>query len=275
MLNARDNLKETYDRNGYVFPIRVFPDEEADRYRKCYLEYVQSIREELAELKPREEYRFFAEAHAYLPWVYEMATSTGVLDAVEAILGPDLMIWDSRWFAKPPRSSSYVSWHQDGVYYGLTPPNVATAWIALTRSGGENGAMQVIPGSHRGPQLPHEDKPSDTNILARGQEISVQIRREEAVTLELKPGEMSIHHVGIIHGSEANRSDAWRIGLAVRFITPDVVQNAEQSFAMLVRGEDRFGHFTLFDKPAAAEGAAMAEARVRIIDQVYGNLMRK
>ena len=98
----------------------------------------------------RDRYIYFAETHAYLPWAYALATHPNVLDAVESLLGPDLLIWDSRWFTKRPGDGTYVSWHQDGTYWALDPPKVSTAWISLARSFPGNGAMQVVPGSHTG-----------------------------------------------------------------------------------------------------------------------------
>src|SRR5439155_1099021 len=83
----------------------------------------------------------FAETHAYLPWVFELASHPRVLDAVEPILGPDLLIWDSRWFTKQPGDPTYITWHQDGTYWALDPPKACTAWIALSRSNEANGAM--------------------------------------------------------------------------------------------------------------------------------------
>jgi ectoine hydroxylase-related dioxygenase (phytanoyl-CoA dioxygenase family) len=192
---------------------------------------------------------------------------------VESILGPDLMIWDSRWFVKPARSATFVSWHQDGVYFRLNPPNVATAWIALSPSTRKNGCMQVVPASHSGQMLAHQDTDCDVNALARGQEIVVDVDAASAVSLELQPGEMSIHHVGTVHGSLPNASDEPRIGLAVRFITPDVVQDVEQSYAMLVRGNDRYGHFQRFEVPTNNDFTSIERLRGEVVSKIYANLL--
>jgi ectoine hydroxylase-related dioxygenase (phytanoyl-CoA dioxygenase family) len=243
------------------------------RFRACYDEYANSLAKELQSIPPRKQYLYFSETHAFLPWAYELATQAQVLDAVASILGRDLMIWDSRWFVKPARSATFVSWHQDGVYFRLNPPNVATAWIALSPSTRENGCMQVVPGSHRGQMLPHQDTDCEANALARGQEILIDVDPQSVVPLELQPGEISIHHVGTVHGSLPNESDEPRIGLAVRFITPDVVQNVQHSYAMLVRGSDRFGHFERFEVPTGRDRATIDALRGAVVNKIYANLL--
>ncbi|MGH9447351.1 MAG: phytanoyl-CoA dioxygenase family protein, partial [Terriglobia bacterium] len=108
----------------------------------------------------------------------------------------------------------------------------------------------VIPGSHKGPLLPQVETYARDNALSRGQEIAVKVDESRAVDLVLEPGEMSLHDIGIVHGSNANQSEKPRIGLAVRFITPEVIQDgAERQMAQLVRGSDGFGHFDFVDPP--------------------------
>ncbi len=263
-----------YEREGYLCPVRVLDGGEVERFRAAYDDYERSLGEQLASVPPRDRYVFFAETHAYLPWAFELASHPRVLDAVESILGPDLMIWDSRWFTKKPRDPTYITWHQDGTYWALDPPHVCTAWIALSRSLEANGAMKVIPGSHLGENLPHRDTYAEENALARGQEIAVEVDEARAVPLVLEPGELSLHHIGVVHGSEPNRSDEPRIGFAVRFVAPQVRQAAESAMALLVRGEDRYGHFDLLERPTDASPDAIARRRDEIVTRMYGNLMK-
>jgi ectoine hydroxylase-related dioxygenase (phytanoyl-CoA dioxygenase family) len=132
----------------------------------------------------------------------------------------------------------------------LTPPNVTTAWIALSVSDTSNGCLRVIPGTHRGDLLPQRETYGADNMLSRGQEIAVAVDETAAVDLVLRPGQFSLHHVGIVHGSGPNQSDGPRIGLAVRYLSPDVFQQgAHRDLAVLVRGRDRYGHFDLVDLP--------------------------
>lgn len=263
-----------YEANGYLAPIPVLGDDEVEPLLSAYHEYERSLARRMKTVPARDQYLFLAETHAYLPWAYELVSQPRALDAIESILGPNLLVWDTRWFTKRPRDSAYVSWHQDGTYWALDPPLACTAWIALSRSNRGNGAMQILPGSHQTGQLPHQDTFAADNVLARGQDISVEVDESKTVTICLMPGEMSIHHIGVVHGSKPNISDEWRIGLAVRYIAPEVRQRGERPIGMLVRGEDRFGHFELLDHPPAETTAAQIEARrPEIIQRMYRNLL--
>jgi ectoine hydroxylase-related dioxygenase (phytanoyl-CoA dioxygenase family) len=142
-----------------------------------------------------------------------------------------------------------VSWHQDSTYWGLSKPDVVTAWVALTPSNESNGAMAFIPGTHTSDQIPHRDTFAKNNLLTRGQEVAVDVDERQAVTVVLEPGEISLHHVRVIHGSPANPSPDRRIGFAVRYIPTSVAQVAGEDSASLVRGEDRFHHFELEPRP--------------------------
>lgn len=266
-------LVERYEADGYVFPLRALDESDVSRFRSEYDAYEEGIGEQLATIPARDRYVFFAETHAFLPWAYELATQPAVLDAVESLIGPDLLIWDSRWFTKRPRDPTYISWHQDGTYWELSPPKVCTAWIALSRSFTGNGAMQVVPRSHVGGQLPHVDTFHEANALARGQEIAVDVDEATAVTLTLEPGEMSIHHIGVIHGSKPNTSDESRIGLAVRFIAAEVKQAVDDPIAMLVRGNDVQGNFDLLEPPTGTAPEEIEAKRAEVIRRFYSNVM--
>jgi ectoine hydroxylase-related dioxygenase (phytanoyl-CoA dioxygenase family) len=229
------------------------------RFRSRFEEYERSIALELDRRPPREHRRFFTDTHTFLPWVYELASHPRVLDAAGSVLGPDLLVWSTQWFPKRPGDPSFVSWHQDGTYWTLDPPRVCTAWIAISRSDDANGCMRVVPGSHAGGQLPHRDTFAAANVLSRGQEIAVEVDESQARSLVLAPGEISLHHIGIVHGSRPNRSDEPRIGLAVRFVAPDVRQGTDTPHAMLVRGRDAFGHFQLLEPPLEVGDEAKLE----------------
>jgi non-heme Fe2+,alpha-ketoglutarate-dependent halogenase len=266
-------LVDRFEADGYVFPLRALDESDVSRFRGAYDAYEEGLGEQLATIPARDRYVFFAETHAFLPWAYELATQPAVLDAVESLIGPDLLIWDSRWFTKRPGDPTYISWHQDGTYWELSPPKVCTAWIALSRSFTGNGAMQVVPRSHVGGQLPHVDTFDEANALARGQEIAVDVDEGDAVTLTLEPGEMSIHHIGVVHGSKPNTSDESRIGLAVRFIAAEVKQSVDDPMAMLVRGSDAHGNFDLLEPPTGTAPEEIDAKRKEVIRRFYSNVM--
>jgi non-haem Fe2+, alpha-ketoglutarate-dependent halogenase len=239
-----------YRERGYYSAVRVFSDSETQEFRERFLDYLSRNQERISGLPPREQAVVMTQTHLLLQWVFRMVSNSNVLDAVEGVLGPNITVWSSQWFPKMPGDKTYISWHQDATYWGLHPPNVTTAWIAVSESCPENGCMRVIPGSHQGPLLPQVETYARDNALSRGQEIAVKVDESRAADLVLQPGEMSLHHIGIVHGSNPNNSEKPRIGLAVRFISPEVVQDgAERQIAVLVRGRDDFGHFDLIDPP--------------------------
>jgi len=198
-------------------------------------------------------------AYITLPALEQVVRCPAILDAVEALLGPDLLCRGASLFYKPAGSPDYVSWHQDALYWGIEPAEVVTAWLALTPSTAENGALEVLPGSHLGALLPHAPADAGGNLLRRAQTISLPIDPAAVRRLTLRPGEISLHHVKLAHGSGPNGSDRARVGLAIRYM-PTHVRNVtgEPRHALLVRGEDRFHHFLpepadwRYPRPAAA-----------------------
>lgn len=231
-----------YARDGYLFPIRVLAPEEAEG---CWRR-MQSLRRE----RPEDAATAFSfNPHYLLPWLYDLARHPRILDAVERVLGPDLLVWSTGFFNKTPHDPSYVSWHQDSTYWGLEPPDVASAWIAFTPSRRANGCMRVAPGTHTLGQIAHVDGFAAENLLSRGQEVRVDVDESEAVDVELAPGEMSLHHVRIVHGSNPNPTDTPRIGFVVRYVAAHCRQIGGRVPAALVRGEDRYGHFDPLPRP--------------------------
>jgi len=267
-------LSQTYSRNGYFFPIPVLSSDDLQYFLRKYMDFYEHSRQRLAQLPPKEHFSILSETHASLNWVYRIASYPAVLDAVSSILGPNLMIWGSRWFSKMPGDKTYISWHQDATYWGLHPPEVTTAWIALSESNSENGCMRVVPGTHLGGMLPQNETYAPDNALSRGQEIAVEVDESQAVDICLQPGEMSLHHIGIVHGSQVNRSSKPRIGIAVRYITPQVKQDGERSLAMLVRGRDDYGHFERVDPPIA-DDFAVADVQTEAVKRMMNSVMQK
>jgi chlorinating enzyme len=233
---------ERFRNEGYLSPVRIMSEDEA-----------ASIRARLEEFESRTGGPLRGDlrhkTHLLFPWLADLVRNPKILDAVEDLYGSDLLCWTSNFFIKEARNPAFVSWHQDSTYWGLSAPDVVTAWVALTPSNEANGAMQVMPGTHTMDQLPHRDTFDKHNLLTRGQEIEVQVDPSKAVILTLQPGEMSLHHVRLVHGSPANPSDDRRIGFAIRYIPTRVSQTAGEDSATLVRGEDHLHHFELEAQP--------------------------
>ena len=230
---------ENYPSNGFACPISVLSTEEAEGFAEHFME-LKHTQPDIV------DQALGTNCHLLFPSLYEIAQRPAVLDPVEQVIGPNILLWSAGFFIKYPQTKSFVSWHQDSTYWGLEPPDIVTAWVAFTPSNLKNGCMQVVPGSHLRGQLQHQDTFADTNMLSRGQEIAVDVENEEVESIVLEPGQMSLHHVRIFHGSKANHTNAPRIGFAIRFIPTHVRQNGGRTHALLVRGKDEYNHF---DRP--------------------------
>jgi non-heme Fe2+,alpha-ketoglutarate-dependent halogenase len=228
-------MLDRYERDGIVFPIQVLSESEVAEFRGAL------------ELVAGEKPRRMDNLHLSLPWAYRLASHEAVLDAVESLLGPEILIDGNLVFYKPAHDASYASWHQDSVYSGwhLTPS--VSAWIALTVSEQANGCMRVLPGSHKQGLLEH-DNIQDPNLLnKRGERLRMDVDESQAVNVVLKPGEMSLHHTNIVHGSNPNTSDGPRIGFIVRFVT-NLSTNRERQ-VMRARGNADCSHLRLVQPP--------------------------
>jgi non-heme Fe2+,alpha-ketoglutarate-dependent halogenase len=244
-----------YHAQGCLFPLRVLSPEAAADYRRR----LEAVEAEGPEVKQMLRHK----PHLVLTFLDELARHPAVLDAVEGVLGPNILCWGSSFFTKEPGTTDYISWHQDLTYWGLEPADIVTAWIALSPSTPESGCMRVVPGTHTQEVVAHRDTFAEHNMLSRGQEIAVEVDEDHAVDVVLRPGEMSLHHVKLFHGSNPNRSADRRIGFAVRYLPTYVRQvvGAKDS-AMLVRGVDAYHHFEPESPPAAdLDPAAVAHYR--------------
>ena len=253
-----DGTAARYWDQGYLAPIPVIPPGEAQAMR-AELEALERDWLDAGLPRPLNQYKR-VNAHCVIPLAARVASDPRVLDVVEGILGPDILVWSAEFFIKEPRTTQVVTMHQDLTYWGMgETSDQVTAWVALSPATRASGCMDFVPGSHKNPILPHVDSFDQNNLLSRGQEVAVEVAEADRVPIELQPGEMSLHHGLMIHGSGPNVSDDRRIAVAIRFINPRVVQNvAERDYAMLVRGVDLLGHHTHFAAPASALSAAYA-----------------
>jgi chlorinating enzyme len=131
-----------YEKEGYYSPKRVLDNHETTQFLVYFNHYLAENAERLRTLLPRDRSVVFLETHSFLNWVYRIVSHPRILDAVEDILGSNILVWSSHWFPKLPGEKTYVSWHQDAVYWGLHPPKVTTAWVALSESTPANGCMR-------------------------------------------------------------------------------------------------------------------------------------
>ena len=255
-----------YSHDGYYFPVPVLGTGEAADYRRRLEQHEAKTGNPL-------QGNWRHKTHLLFTWADALVHHPKILDAVEDVIGPDILCWTTNFFIKEANNPGFVSWHQDSTYWGLDPDDVITAWVAFTDATPENGYMQFIPGSHKVEQLPHVDTFHKDNLLSLGQEIAVEVDKSKAVGIPLRAGEMSLHHIKLVHGSEPNRTHDRRIGLAIRYIPTYVRQTKVRDSAMLVRGADKYHHFDYEPRPGAdldeAALAAHADAVARQVKALY------
>lgn len=243
-------LSAQYWQDGFLFPLPVMQPSEAKEMR-AELEGIERDWLDAGLPLPLNTYKRI-NANIVMPLAHRIATHRGVLDAVEGILGPDILIFSAEFFIKEPRTTQIVSMHQDLTYWGLgAVDGLVTAWIALSPATPTSGCMDFVRGSHKQAILPHEDTFDDNNLLSRGQEVRVDVAEADKVNIEIHPGQMSLHHGLTIHGSGPNSSDDRRIAAVVRYMRPDIVPEKGPVEAMLARGSDTSGHARLIPAPTA------------------------
>ena len=243
-----------YHQDGFLCPVPAFTEPET----ATWLTRLEALEAEdggklsvASNIKP----------HIVHPWLADLVRRPEILDPVESLLGPDLLLWGAGFFTKNPHDGKIVSWHQDSTYWGLSEPTIVTAWIAFTPSTVRAGCMRVVPGTHTIDQVPHRDTHAANNLLSRGQEIAVDVDENSAVDLVLSPGQMSLHHVRLFHGSGVNEAPHRRIGLALRYIPTHIRQTGpHQDSATLVRGTDHFHNFLPEPAPHHADSRAFHAA---------------
>jgi non-heme Fe2+,alpha-ketoglutarate-dependent halogenase len=244
------SIAERFERDGCAHPIRVLTEAEA---RAACTEYARFQALCVAHLGAEQRFK----GHLLALWLDRIVHHPAILDVVETILGPDILCWSSDFFVKPPQSRGFVSWHQDSTYAGLSPVDrIVNCWLALSPALPVNGCLQAVRGTHRLGQLAHENTHSPDNMLFFGQTARIEIDPARVVSMALEPGEMSLHHMAVVHGSLPNLSPIPRVGLVLRYVAAEVRQAKARDSATLVRGADRFGHFDLEPRPAVDFGPA-------------------
>ena len=243
-------VAEEYAERGFVSAMDILTEAEAEHHRS-------RLEKAEADIGPL-HYR--AKVHTVMASPLALATHPRILDIVEALIGPNILLYDVEYIVKEPHTPSFVSWHQDLTFWGLSDDLQVSLWLALSPATAESGCMRMIPGSHKSGMIEHVTSDDGENVLLQGQTVS-NVDERGAVMCALKPGQASFHHGWTLHASMPNHSADRRIGLNAQFIAPHIRQTKHDlDSAMLVRGEDRYHHFKT-DRPA--EGDFEPEALVR------------
>lgn len=228
-----DQLARNYERDGYISGVPILSEDEAGRHR-IVLEDREATDGKL---------HFKSKVHTVMTSPFELATHPKVLDVVEALIGPDILLYDVTYIVKEPHTDAFISWHQDLTFWGLSDDAQVSMWLALSPATEASGCMRMIPGSHKNGACAHVTYDDNSNILLQSQTVH-GVDESRAVICPLQPGEASFHHGWALHASMPNRSGDRRIGLNVQYLAPHVRQTKhDRDSAILVRGQDRFGNF--------------------------------
>ena len=236
------NQLKQYEDEGFISPINIFSKNKAKEIRN----EIELIEKEMPEeLNKSGRYN----AHLISPLLDEVTHNSKILDAVESLIGEDILVCGTTLFIKNPNEKGYVSYHQDAKYIGLEPHNWVTAWVAVTDSNENNGCMRMWSGSHKDNLKEHDQKFNEGNLLTRGQTVN-HVPKEETTPLILEAGQMSLHHPTVVHGSGLNKSDDRRIGFVIQsYIGANVKQVLGKNSVQIARGNDNFNFHEKIGRP--------------------------
>ena len=236
------NQLKQYENEGFVSPINILSKEKAKEIRN----EIELIENKIpGELEKSGRYN----AHLISPLLDEVTHNSKILDAVQSLIGENILVCGTTLFIKNPKEKGFVSYHQDAKYIGLEPHNWVTAWVAITDSNEKNGCMRMWSGSHKDNLKEHDQKFNEGNLLTRGQTVK-NVPKEKTTALILEAGQMSLHHPTVVHGSELNKSNDRRIGFVIQsYIGTNVKQVLGKNSVQLARGVDEFSYHEIIGRP--------------------------
>jgi non-haem Fe2+, alpha-ketoglutarate-dependent halogenase len=270
-----------YEELGFIHSIPILSEAEVASYRAEVEKTCQAIGGNVARLDA---------VHLFFRWAWDLSTHPRLLNCLEQLLGPDIVLKSTRLFYKYGKSNAYVGWHQDGVTERLEDKNSPAIWLGLTAATVENGCLRVVPGSHRQGFLPHDARPIQDTLagddnLGRNQvrsrervdELSGRITMvppdvSSPVDLVMRPGEMSIHQPLILHGSNANLSSGPRIGLSASYSTPDLCHLPSVVWSRGDWRRDEFDFEVIDEPPATSLAEAVAAYRASEFQILFANV---
>jgi non-heme Fe2+,alpha-ketoglutarate-dependent halogenase len=255
-----DEQLADYEELGFLHSIPILSEAEVRHYRAEVERTCEALGGQVTRLDA---------PHLFFRWAWELATHPRLLDCLERLLGPDVVLKSTRVFYKYGRSASFVGWHQDGITEGLEDARVPAVWLGLTAATVENGCLRVVPRSHRLGLVPHANRPDAANLTTLG--LTAQARIDAPRDLVMRPGEMSVHHPLILHGSNPNQSAESRIGFSATYSTPALAAGSLTQVA-LVRGRGPRNRPGVIQRPPASSLAeAVAAYRARDHQVLFGN----
>lgn len=252
-LNLTTQQVEKYHRDGFVGDINALSADEVRKYRSELEAYEKQIGHALAFPEKTKPYLLF-------DWADAMVHHPRVLDAVQDVIGPNILVYHTTLWTKEPGADTFVIWHQDDAYFHLDPAEQVTAWVALSEASELAGCMRMIPGVFKEGYITHTDNPHQKNLIRRGQGIHGRYSDTDGELVPSRAGQLSLHHTHTPHASGPNKGKDRRIGLGISYVPTHVRAKTEpHSSALLVRGVDEFKHF--HPEKRIYPGQDMAERR--------------
>jgi non-heme Fe2+,alpha-ketoglutarate-dependent halogenase len=251
------DIREEFKQSGFVSEVDVLPMDRTAYYAEKCKAFIDSYKSH----PDFSEWTYYR-TELVLKWVAELASEESLLDVIEELIGPDILLWNAFLPVKPPRTDAYFGWHQDATYWPVSPTEqIVSAWIALSPVNQDCGGMQMVRRSHLCGALNHETTYDDSSMLKRGQQVTTPIDNKQIFDINLHPGQASIHHTLTLHRSGPNNSDNWRLGVGFNYVSAQVgpLPGYEDS-AMPLRGNVEKSRFILTQAPQSDLDAAALES---------------
>ena len=266
-----------WKHDGFLSPFPLLDATELQACRDGLARFEQWLGAPVNEISATQDLKYRTMPYLVLPWAAKLARDPRILDAVEDLIGPDILIFTSTFFIKEPHSPTIAAWHQDSTYYGLEPKEEVTVWVALTDANEAAGCMDALSFRGKPRQLSHVSRVVKNSVNRASQVITEPLDIGTAtsmpVAMSLKAGQFSMHHGLCPHRSGPNTADHRRIGLGLNFIPTSVRPvGSIKPAAMLVRGVDRYQHFETVEPPQTeldAQSVAMHERATTLYQNCY------
>ncbi len=259
---------ESYRYDGFLYPLPALSQKEI---ATC-LAGLDRFETELGAPVAEADVKWRSHAYAHSPWFNDLVRHPRILDAIEDVIGPDILVWTSTFFIKEPHSRTFAAWHQDGAFFGLDPSDQICAWVALTDASKEAGCMEMLSGKGAARLYHHAAMGLKNSINRAGQTIVEPFDKSNPTAMALKAGEFSLHHELAVHRSAPNHAAHRRVGIGLNYVPPQARVNSPVRLkAMLVRGEDKFGYWDLVDPPTGERDDAALATHQQVSDRYREN----
>lgn len=259
-----------FEEDGFVFPVDALTQDRAAELRDTVLTHLADCHRQGG---ARAALAFGPKVHLMAEWAHRLVRRPELLEIAESMLGPDILVWGTQIFVKEPGGKTDLAWHQDALTYDLDSEGRLAAfrvWLALTPTSVENGTLRFAAATHRDGIRTHRRTPGLRGMM-RGDEAAFDEHDFVRHDVVLRPGQCSLHNMLVVHGSGLNRTKDTRVAFAIDYLAPSVRPSGGEDSALLVQGQDAYGHFVLEQPPSDDLGD---EAMARCGDAVGMRMAR-